>query len=340
MAQELTGNALMEALRRINPGGTYASQQAIMAGSAPAPAQAPVYTPAVSTPGELTGPALQAALAKINPGGTYASQQAILASEPAIPPVTAIKTYTQAEIDAVVAANTQALQENAITAAAIKAGNTAESIVTAFSTGDWSGVVNEMGQPFTLQEQQDALAKGMEDNKAYYEQLKQKETQDVEAKLKQDQLDYQNYLATSKTQFEGDKAALDQSAAERGVLFSGGRVQKEKNLRDTFNQDQAYKQATMGGAIGDTARDYQYKYGNDAAGGLSQYYNLGGNVYNPKVATGGVTSGGLSNIYSTGASNFAGTRIGEKMSGANTFAANYLKNKSNKLQLGGYNAKI
>jgi hypothetical protein len=96
----------------------------------------------------------------------------------------------------------------------------------------------------------------------------------------------------------------------------------------------------MGIDIGNTARDYQYKYGNTDANNLSNYYSLGSNVYNPSVATGGVRSGGLSSVYSTGNSNFAGTRVGERASGANTFAANYLKNKSNKLQLGGYNTKL
>ena len=248
--------------------------------------------------------------------------------------------FTQAEVDAAIAVNTAALQANAITAASIAHGNTAEAIANAFSTGDWSGVVNEMGQPFTLQEQQDALKKGQEDNQAYYDQLKQKETQDSESKLKQNQLDYQNYLATQKTNFEGDKSTLDQNAADKGVLFSGGRAQKERSLQNTYASDQAYKQASMANSIGNTARDFQYAYGNDAAGGLSQYYNLGGNQYNANTAQGGVTPGGLSSIYSTGNSNFAGTRLGERATSANTFAANYLKNKSNKLQLTGYNTKL
>lgn len=250
---------------------------------------------------------------------------------------TSNKVWTQAEVDAATAANTDALKNNAITSAHINAGNSAEQLAYASSTGDYSGLVDTYGQPFSLEDQQKALTQATADNQDYYDAQKQKDTQDAESSLKQKQLDYQNYLATSKTKFESDKSTLDQNAANQGVLFSGGRAQKEQSLKKSYEQDQAYKQASVGGSIGDVARDYQYKYGNNNADNLSNYYNLGGNQYNTGVANGGVTSSGLSSIYSTGSSNFQGTNINTAKAEAQKRAAGYLWNKGNKLVTGGYN---
>ena len=237
--------------------------------------------------------------------------------------------YTKSDYDT-------ALASHPLIAPLIATGNSVESLNYALSSGDLSGISDYTGKPFSIQDQQDALAKATEDNRLYYEAQKAKETADTESVLKQKQLDYQNYLATSATNFQTDKTALDQTAANQGVLFSGGRAQKEQALQSKYAQDQAYKQQTMGASIGDVARDYQYKYGNQNAGGLSQYYNLGGNTYNPNVATGGVGSSGLSNIYNPSQYNFQGTTINEAKAEAQKRAAGYLWNKGNKLVSGGY----
>jgi peptidoglycan hydrolase-like protein with peptidoglycan-binding domain len=231
----------------------------------------------------------------------------------------------------------QALMENSLTSSYISHGNTVEQLQNAFETGDFSQMTDENGQPFSTQDRQDALKKAQEMDEAYYTQLKEKETADAESTLAQQQADYQNYLATSATDFAEDKTASDQNAANTGVLFSGARVQKEQSMKNKYDQDQAYKQQAVGRNIADTARDYQYKYGNDAASGLSQYYKLGGNTYNPNVATGGVSSNNLSSIYNPSQNNFAGTRIGEKMATANKKASGLLWNRGNKLLSSGYN---
>jgi peptidoglycan hydrolase-like protein with peptidoglycan-binding domain len=218
--------------------------------------------------------------------------------------------------------------------------NTEEDIAYASSTGDLSGIVNQYGQPFSLQEQQDALEQAKKMDEAYYTQLKEKETADAEASLAQKQADYQQYLLNSGQQFEQDKAQADQSAADRGVLFSGSRVQKEKNLQRAYEQDQAYKQSTMARGLESEARDYQYKYGNDAVNTLSKYYKAGSNIYNPNVARGGVSSGSLSSYYDPSKYNFAGTRIGEQAGQANKQATQILTNKANKLLSTGYKNQI
>jgi len=216
-------------------------------------------------------------------------------------------------------------------------GNTVEDMEYASSTGDLSGMRNAYGQPFSIEEQKDALARAEKDNEAYYKALQEKETADTEASLAQKQADYQNYLLTSGQNFEADKVKADQNAANSGVLFSGGRIQKEKNLERAYAQEQAYKMATNSRDIANTARDFQYQYGEKAAKGLSDYYKLGGNTYNANVAQGGVGSTGLSSVYKPSQYDFKGTRIGERAADANKKATGYLWNKGNKLLASGYN---
>ena len=230
----------------------------------------------------------------------------------------------------------RALNENPVIKEYVAKGNSPESLSYAAETGDFSGLVNQFGQPFSLEDQQEALRQAEEDNKLYYEALKQKETTEAENALAQKQADYQQYLLKSGQEFEADKSASDQSAANRGVLFSGARVQKEKNLQRSYEQDQAYKQASLGRDISATAQDYQYKYGNQAAKGLSQYYKLGQNTFNPNVARGGVGSGGLSKVYNPNQYDYQGTTNVAQKTAANQRAAGLLWNKGNKLLATGY----
>jgi len=245
-------------------------------------------------------------------------------------------TNPQADVDKKYA---DAVAANPAIATLAKGGSSIEEIINGLSTGDISGLVDWQGKPFSVEDQQAALAKGMEDNRLYYEAMQAKDKADAEASLAQKQADYQDYLIQSGQNFETDKSQSDQSAADSGVLFSGGRVQKEKNLQRAYEQDQASKLGAVSRNIGSTARDFQYKYGNDAASGLSQYYNLGKNTFNPNVATGGVNSSGLSSVYNPSAYNFQGTVNTERKANANTRAAGYLWNKGNKLLATGYNNK-
>ena len=150
------------------------------------------------------------------------------------------------------------------------------------------------------------------------------------------QADYQDYLINAGEKFQSDKTTLDQNAANQGVLFSGGRAQKENKLQQSYAQDQATKQRNLAGDIASTANDYQYKYGNSAANNLSKYYSAGGNTYNANTPQGGVGSAGLSSVYSTSPYNFQGTRNTERSAAANTRAAGLLWNKGNKLLASGY----
>lgn len=247
---------------------------------------------------------------------------------------------TQQSIDNLNNEIKQKAQGNQAIQQMIQGGNDLDSILNAFNTGDWSGVKDIYGQPFDVKSQQEAYNKAEKDTAAFYEAQKSKETADAEAALAQKQADFQNYLLTSQQNFESDKATADQSAADRGVLFSGGRVQKEKNLQRSYEQDQAYKLGNISRDIASTARDFQYKYGNDVANSLSQYYKLGQNTFNPNVATGGVGSGGLSKVYNPSNYNLgSGSRIKEQQIDINTRAARALSNKGNKLLATGYQNK-
>jgi len=240
----------------------------------------------------------------------------------------------QASVDALYKA---AAAKNPVINDLTKGGSTVDQIVMALSTGDLSGITDPMGMPFSVQDQQAALQQADEDQKLFYEALKTKETTDAESALAQKQADYQDYLISSGQQFEGDKTKLDQNAVNQGVLFSGGRVQKEKNLERTYGQDQASKLATMTRDIGSTANDFQYKYGKEATQGLNKYYNLGGNTFNANTAQGGVGTMGLSSVYNPNQYDFQGTRNVERKAAANTRAAGLLWNKGNKLLATGYN---
>lgn len=239
---------------------------------------------------------------------------------------------TQETVDKLYA---DAAAKNPVIAEVMTGGSSAEEIINAFSTGDLSGIVKGDGQPFTPEEHQAALVQAEEANKAFYEQQQAKATADAEADLAKKQGDYQDYLIQSGQSFQADKTKSDKEAADSGVLFSGSRVQREKNLKRAYQQDQDTAQRNMSNSIGSTAQDFQYKYGDDAAKGLSKSYNLGSNTFNANKARGGVGSGGLASVYNPNKYKFYGTKKTEQETANKTRAAGYLWNKGNKLMATG-----
>jgi len=232
-----------------------------------------------------------------------------------------------------------AVSKNPAVSSLTQGGSSLEQIISALQTGNLSGITDAQGMPFSVRDQQKALQQAEEETALYYEALQEKETADTEAALQQKQADYQNYLLNSGQQFEEDKIKADQSAADNGVLFSGGRVQKEKNLERAYQQDQDYRKGNFTRDVGSIAQDFQYKYGNNEANGLSDYFKAGGNTYNANVAKGGVGSNGLSSVYKTRDFDFQGTRNTEQSAVANQRAAGKLWNQGNKLLATGYNNK-
>lgn len=215
--------------------------------------------------------------------------------------------------------------------ASLAANNGADAFVQAYMNNDFSNMVGPSGVPFSFQDQQAAEAKGWADVEGAYKAQQDYEQKQSESALQQKQADYQQYLITQGDKFQQEKGTLDQKAAEQGVLFSGMRKQKEANLQKTYEQEQSYKQGTVGRDITQTGQDYAYKYGSPAAKGLSQYYNLGSNTYNPNVASGGVGSGGLSSVYSATNPLYQGTITNQYKAAGQQRAANSLANKGYKL---------
>lgn len=243
------------------------------------------------------------------------------------------KQETQEEVDA---RYKDAASKNPVISSLATGGSSLDDIISALSTGNLSGITDATGKPFSVKDQQDALKRADEDLKLYYEALQEKESADTEASLAQKQADYQNYLLTSGQDFEADKVKADQNAANSGVLFSGGRVQKEKNLERAYAQEQASKMGAYSRDIANTARDFQYKYGESPTKKMSDYFKLGGNTYNANVAQGGVGSTGLSSVYKPSQYDFQGTKNVERKTEAQKRAAGLLWNKGNKLLASGY----
>jgi len=211
------------------------------------------------------------------------------------------------------------------------AGYNSDALINAYQTGDWSGVTDASGKPLSDAAQQAALTKATADLAPPNAAMQAKDVADAQSTLAQDQGNYQDYLNTSATNFQADKTTLDQNAADNGVLFSGGRVQKQNNLQNSYSQDQATKLRNATSAINGTASDLQYKYGAAPANNLSQYYQLGSNSYNAGQAQGGATQNGLSSVYNTNQYNYQGTQNAANSAAAQTRAAGMLWNQGNKL---------
>lgn len=225
-------------------------------------------------------------------------------------------------------------------AAHLVAQNSPDAIINAYATGDWSTVNDITGKPFSVQQQQNAVAKATEALTPGFQAADAFNKANVESSLGATQDNYNNFLKSEARDFSTQKQTLDKNAADNGVLFAGSRIQKQNNLQNIFDERLRQQQAQTGQNIGNTARQYQYQYGNDAAQGLSKYYNLPGQKYNAGVASGTTTPSNLSSIYNTGNYNFQGTVPVSNQTAIQTRAAGLLANKANKLVPYGYKTQL
>lgn len=243
-------------------------------------------------------------------------------------------------------ATTQAMNSSVASAlsaipsfSSLSGGASASDLASAYTSGDYSGITSLTGKPFTDAQQSaafgqatDALAPGFNESKAY-------DTSNAENSITQQNEGYNDYLANEATNFKSDKVAGDQSASDNGILFSGARTQKEKDLKTLYENRDAQQRETAANNIANTTQDYQYKYGNAAAPTLSSYYNglSGGNTYNAGVAGGAVTpKTSIASIYNPAAYNYQGTAVNANNANVQTRAAALLANNANKLTPTGY----
>lgn len=220
--------------------------------------------------------------------------------------------------------------------------NDPAKILNAFQTGDFSGITDLTGKPFSVQQQKAAVRKASKALAPAYEATRTYDEAGVEQTLQKDQQDLDTYERDQGVQFGKDKDILDKSAADNGVLFSGARIQKQNDLKTMYQNADNDRRALTFDTITRTARDNQYDYGLDASPRLSQYFNRSGpQTYNPGVAHGATsTTPGLSAIYDPSAYRFQGTKPVAQKAAVQLRAANLLANRANKLSLSGVGAKL
>jgi len=220
--------------------------------------------------------------------------------------------------------------------------NTADTILNAYMTGDWSNVVSLSGMPFTKEQQQAAVAEASKALAPAYQAQEAYDRAGVQDSLQKEQEGYQQFQKSETKAFGDAKDTQDLNAADQGILFSGARVQKLNDLRNTYEDRDAIRRGMAGDSMRTTARDYQYKYGDQGARGLRDFYNLPGqSSCNPNVAGGKVTQGsGLASMYNTKDFKFQGTAPVAQKAAVQTRAASLLANRANKLSPVGYKSQF
>lgn len=217
------------------------------------------------------------------------------------------------------------------------------AIANAYLTGDWSSVTDLSGKPFTDEQQKAAVAKAEEVLAPAYKATEAYDKAGVVDTLKTAQNGFGDFQDAERKNFISDKASLDQSAADNGVLFSGARTQKLNDLRTTYADRERIQRENVASGLRSNARAYQYNYGDEAAKGLSDMYRLpGSTTFNTGVPGGGVTSnpGSISSVYSPSEFNFQGVKPVAQKAAVQTRAAGQLANRANKLTLSGYASKF
>lgn len=220
--------------------------------------------------------------------------------------------------------------------------NSVEDILSAFTTGNWSKVVDLTGKPFTDEQQQAAVAEAEKVLGPAYKAQESYDRSVVADSLAANQQEFGQFQADEEKDFGDNKDSQDQNAADQGVLFSGSRVQKLNDLRHTFQDRERIARQQAAARTRNTARAYQMDYGNGAANSLSSMYRLPeSSTFNVNVAGGKVTKNPtLSPIYNASEFNFQGTKPVAQKAAVQTRAAGQLANRANKLTLSGVGAKF
>lgn len=200
-----------------------------------------------------------------------ASAPAPIVTAPVIPPKTgggttttknpAATTTNAPTVDPNIRAAHTAAVRNEIQNDPRFSGMDVNAIMSAYETGDFSSLPNASGQPFDTAAANKALADSMAVLDPVYFNEKLKETGDLEDSLGYKKREYDRYLSSQATKFGQEKDQQDLAAAQNGVLFSSGRVQKLNDLKTAYESDDAAKRDALSTDIRTAARGYQYKYG-------------------------------------------------------------------------------
>jgi len=210
--------------------------------------------------------------------------------------------------------------------------NSVENIMSGVFSNNLSGITDITGRPFTREQQQAAVS---EAERVFNPGFKAQEAFDqsiVQDILRGQQEDFGQFQQAEEEMFEDQKNQLDNSAADQGVLFSGSRIQKENDLRNTFQDREAIQRGRTQDNIRTTARNNQFRRGNENAKGLSDFYDLPGqSQFNAGVAGGQVSRpNSLSSAYNPNEFNFQGRQNIANTAAVQQRAANTLTNTSRK----------
>jgi len=220
--------------------------------------------------------------------------------------------------------------------------NSVNSILNAYVNNGLLGVRDLTGKSFTKKEQEGAVKKAERALAPAYKAQVAFETAGVEDSLRAEQESFTQFQDAEAESFGDNKKALDANAVDQGILFSGARVQKNNDLRNTFDDREALRRGQGADRMATVARGQQYNYGNDAARKLSNLYQLPGHSsFDQNSAQGNVTrSSSLSSAYDPGQFNFQGVKPVNQKAQVQTRAAGLLANRANKMSLSGIGAKF
>lgn len=220
--------------------------------------------------------------------------------------------------------------------------NSPDAILNAYMSNDWSNVTNLTGMPFTKEQQQAAVIQSERALAPAYRAQESFDRSVVTDTLGAEQEGVEQFRDAEAKAFGTEKDTLDQNAADQGVLFSGSRFQKLNDLRNTYQDREAQNVSGAQSRMRKTARDYQYKYGDSAARGLRDLYEVPTpSTFNANVAGGKVSpSGGIASMYNPKEFNFQGTAPVAQKAAVQTRAASLLGNRANKLSAYGYKTQF
>lgn len=290
----------------------------------------PHTQPIVDTDGETTAQ-IKALQTQLNQGGANLTVDGVMGPQ---------------TLSAMNDAATKSIASNPA-AATITTNNTPAAILNAYQTGDWSGVTDASGQPFSTAAQQAAITTATSQLAPGFQAQQAKDTADTEATLQADQNTESNFLQGQRTAFNADKENLDTNSADNGVLFAGSRVKANNLLGQQYALADKAEQQPIAASAAATARNYQSQYGTINASNptLSQYYRLpGGNSYNVNAAQNGATPSSSNSLsayynpstYNPSQPNYAGTTGASNSAAIQSNAAGLLANQANKISTTGY----
>lgn len=127
----------------------------------------------------------------------------------------------------------------------------------------------------------------------FYDEQQRYKLADLNSYLGFQQGQFDDYLNSAQDKFKQDRLALDQGAAETGMLFSGSRNKDRNTLQTANNRDIEARRRTVEYNMNNRARQAEYDIGSTA-------FNR--NNTNTNLSTASANAGGLAPTFNWGSS--------------------------------------